>query len=140
VLEDQRRLLNRTIRALEVAEGELDSSPDQTSDTLRTLLEVIGMQNSVEEMRKYYSDDVWDAWRHHYEDWPSPAWRELYRDINLALDDAPALDPARAGLPWTAARPGSAPSGLGCGRHGPIASTGLRHCARRSRPVASIAP
>ena len=96
VLEDQRRLLNRTIRALEVAEGELDSSPDQTSDTLRRLLEVIGMQNSVEEMRKYYSDDVWDAWRHHYEDWPSPAWRELYRDINLALDDAPALDPASA--------------------------------------------
>ena len=49
------------------------------------------MQDSVDEMRKYYSDDVWDAWRHHYEDWPSPAWRELYRDINLALDAAPAL-------------------------------------------------
>ena len=82
MLQEQRRLLERTIRALETAEAELEASPDRASDALRALLEVTDMPDSVDEMRKYYSDDVWDAWRQHYEDWPSPAWCALYRDIN----------------------------------------------------------
>jgi MerR family transcriptional regulator, thiopeptide resistance regulator len=96
VLEDQRRLLDRTIRALEAAEVGLEASPATTSDTLHTLLEVIGMQDSIDGMRKYYSDEVWDAWRHHYEEWPSPDWRDLYRDINTALDSDPLPAPTSA--------------------------------------------
>ena len=51
------------------------------------------MQDSVDEIRKYYRDDVWDAWRHHYEEWPSPEWRALYREVNALLDADPAADP-----------------------------------------------
>jgi MerR family transcriptional regulator, thiopeptide resistance regulator len=86
VLETQRRLLDRTISALAAAEKGLEASPGATSDTWHALLEVIGMQDSVDEMRKYYSDEVWNAWRHHYESWPAPVWRELYRDVNDLLD------------------------------------------------------
>jgi MerR family transcriptional regulator, thiopeptide resistance regulator len=93
VLEEQRRLLDRTIRALEAAEAGLEASPATASETLHALLEVIGMQDSIDGMRKYYSDEAWDAWRRHYEDWPSLAWRELYRDINEALDADPPPAP-----------------------------------------------
>ena len=92
VLEGNRRLLDRAIRALEAAEAGLEASPDSV-DTLQSLIEVMDMQDSVDEMRKYYSDEVWDAWRHHYDAWPSGAWRDLYRDVNALLDANPEPDP-----------------------------------------------
>src|SRR6185503_17283952 len=70
VLEDRRRLIDRAIRALEAAEAGLEASPDGTG-ALEALIEVMGMQDSIDEMRTYYSDGVWDAWRRHYEEWPS---------------------------------------------------------------------
>ena len=94
VLEERRRHLDRAIRALEAAEAGLESST--SCDTaLASLIEVIGMQDSVDEMRKYYSDDVWNGWRRHYEEWPSPAWRDLYRDVNALLDAESTPDPLR---------------------------------------------
>ena len=91
VLEDRRRLLDRAIRALEAAEAGLEGSADG-SGALQSLIEVMGMQDSVDEMRKYYSDEVWDAWRHHYDAWPSVEWRHLYRDVNALLDADPEPD------------------------------------------------
>ena len=85
VLEEQRRFLDRAIRAIETAEAGLASSADG-ADALQALIEVMSMQDGIEEMRKYYSDDVWDAWRHHYETWPSDEWRALYRDVNAFID------------------------------------------------------
>ena len=79
VLEERRRHLDRAIRALESAEAGLESSSGGDA-ALDALIEVIGMQDSIDEMRKYYSDEVWDAWRHHYESWPSEEWRALYRE------------------------------------------------------------
>ena len=95
VLENKRRLLDRAIRALEVAEAGLEASPDGAG-ALQSLLEVMGMQDSVDEMRKYYSDETWDAWRHHYDAWPSAEWRDLYRDVNALLDASPEADPLAA--------------------------------------------
>jgi DNA-binding transcriptional MerR regulator len=92
VLEDKRRLLDRAIRALEMAEAGLEASPDGAG-ALQSLSEVMSMQASVDEMRKYYSDVVWDAWRHHYDAWPSVEWRDLYRDVNALLDASPEPDP-----------------------------------------------
>jgi len=92
VLEDRRRHLDRTIRALEAAEAGLESSPGDRG-ALEALIEVIGMQDSIDDMRKYYSDEVWDAWRRHYEEWPSAEWRALYRDVNALLDERGAPDP-----------------------------------------------
>ena len=85
VLEEQRRLLDRAIRAIETAEAGLDTSADGT-DALQALIEVMTMQDGIDEMRKYYSDNVWDAWRHYYEIWPSDEWRALYRDVNAFVD------------------------------------------------------
>jgi DNA-binding transcriptional MerR regulator len=92
VLEEQRRLIDRAIRALEAAEAGLEESADGAG-VLEALIEVMGMQESIDEMRKYYSDEAWDAWRHHYEEWPSDEWRALYRDVNALLDADAALDP-----------------------------------------------
>ena len=92
VLEERRRLIDRTIRAIEAAEAGLASSADDAG-VLDALIEVMGMQASIDEMRKYYSDEAWDAWRHHYEAWPSDAWQALYRDVNALLDADAAPDP-----------------------------------------------
>ena len=92
VLEDRRRLIDRAVRALEAAEADVEASPD-AAGALQSLIEVMGMQDSIDEMRKYYSDEVWDLWRHHYERWPSPEWRALYRDVNALLDAGGAPDP-----------------------------------------------
>jgi DNA-binding transcriptional MerR regulator len=92
VLEERRRSLERAIRAIATAEAGLDA-PGDSAGVLDALIEVMGMQDSIDEMRKYYSDDVWDAWRHHYEEWPSHDWRVLYRDVNDLLDADPSADP-----------------------------------------------
>jgi MerR family transcriptional regulator, thiopeptide resistance regulator len=114
-LEERRRVLDRAIRALQAAEVELEAAPDG-ADAWQALLEVIGMQDSIDEMRKYYSDEVWDRWRHYYEDWPSEAWRTLYRDVNRMLDAEPAPDPLSAdaqalGARWLALDKGETTSG-----------------------------
>jgi len=96
VLEGRRRLLDRAIRALETAEAGLEASPGGNA-ALDALLEVIGMQDSIDEMRKYYSEEVWDTGRRHYEQWPSEDWRDLYRDVNALLDAEPEPDPLSAG-------------------------------------------
>jgi DNA-binding transcriptional MerR regulator len=91
LLEEKRRLIDRAIGALATAERGLEATPGDKSGTLQTLITVIGMQDSIDEMRKYYSDEAWASWRHHYEDWPSADWQALYRDINAALDADPQL-------------------------------------------------
>jgi len=103
VLEDKRRLIDRAIRALQAAEADLEASTDGAG-ALQSLIEVIGMQDSVDEMRKYYSDEVWDAWRHHYDAWPSAEWRDLYRDANALLDANPEPDPLSADAQTLGAR------------------------------------
>ena len=47
-------------------------------------------------MRKYYSDEAWEAWKHHYEDWPPDEWRALYRDIIAAIGSDPKGPVAQA--------------------------------------------
>jgi len=91
VLEEKRRLIDRAIGALATAERGLEATPGDTSGILQTLITVIGMHDSIDEMRKYYSDEAWASWRHHYEEWPSAEWQALYRDINAALDANPQL-------------------------------------------------
>jgi MerR family transcriptional regulator, thiopeptide resistance regulator len=103
VLEDRRRHLDRAIRALEAAEAGLEASPD-AAGALQTLVDAIGVQDGVDEMRRYYSDEVWDAWRQHYEEWPSTAWRALYHDVNALLDDKRTPDPMDAGAQALGAR------------------------------------
>jgi DNA-binding transcriptional MerR regulator len=115
VLEDRRREIDRAIRALEAAEAGLEASPHGTG-ALQALIEAIGMQNDIDEMRKYYSDEVWDSWRTHYDEWPPAAWRELYRDVNALLDADASPDPMSAaaqalGSRWIALDKGETANG-----------------------------
>jgi hypothetical protein len=50
----------------------------------------------VDVMRKYYSDEAWEQWKHHYDDWPPEEWRELYRDIIAAIGSDPTGPVAQA--------------------------------------------
>ena len=95
VLEDKRRLLDRAIEALREAEDAIDAGPAAAAPILQKVIKVIAMQD-IDVMRKYYSDDAWAQWKHHYEDWPSPDWQALYRDIAAASDADPAGDTAQA--------------------------------------------
>jgi len=74
VLEDQRRMLDRAIQALTEAEAAVASGASSTTAILQKVIRVMDMQD-IDVMRKYYSDEAWEAWKHHYEDWPPDEWR-----------------------------------------------------------------
>ena len=66
------------------------------------------MQDALESMRAYFSEDAWSKWgKRYFHDWPSSAWRALFRDIEASLGDDPASDHAldlldRATALWNA--------------------------------------
>jgi len=95
VLEDKRRLLDRAIQALTEAEAALMSGASSTTTVLQEVIKVMDMQD-VDVMRKYYSDEAWELWKHHYEDWPPEEWRALYRDIMAAINTDPSGPTAQA--------------------------------------------
>jgi MerR family transcriptional regulator, thiopeptide resistance regulator len=87
-LEDKRRLLDRAIQALTEAETALESGASSTTAILQEVIRIMDMQD-LDVMKKYYSDEAWEQWKHHYEDWPPEEWRTLYRDIIAAIDSDP---------------------------------------------------
>lgn len=103
VLEDKRRLLDRAIRAIREAEDRPDTA------VLRKIIEVIEMQNSVDWMKKYYSDEAWakieqrkPAWSPELQERVSREWTELFRDVEAALGEDPGSERARAlAARWT---------------------------------------
>jgi DNA-binding transcriptional MerR regulator len=94
VLEEKRRSLDRAIGALVTAEAALESGASSTA-VLQEVIKAMATQD-VDVMRKYYSDDAWEEWKHHYEDWPPDDWRALYRDIIAAIDSDPSGPTAQA--------------------------------------------
>jgi DNA-binding transcriptional MerR regulator len=94
VLAEKRRLLDRAIQALVTAETWLESGASSTS-VLQEVIQAMAMQD-VDVMRKYYSDEAWEQWKHHYEDWPPEEWRALFRDIIAAIDSDPSGPVAQA--------------------------------------------
>jgi MerR family transcriptional regulator, thiopeptide resistance regulator len=89
VLEERQLLLDRAIQALTEAETTLTSGAPSTTAVLQEVIRVMEMQD-IDMMRKYYSDEAWEEWKHHYDDWPPAEWRTLYSDIIAALDSKPA--------------------------------------------------
>jgi len=84
VLEEKRRMLDLAIQALTEAEAAVAGGASSTTAILQKVIKVMEMHD-VDVMRKYYSDEAWEAWKHHYEDWPPDEWRALYRDIIAAI-------------------------------------------------------
>ena len=95
-IEEKQVLLARAARAIRAAEESIAAGPDAAPAALRKIMEVIAMQNDVELMKKYYSEEAWERHRHYYENGPAPEWVELYRDANALLGSDPASDAAQA--------------------------------------------
>ncbi len=117
VLEEKRRLLDRAIQALSDAEAALESGATSTTAVLQGVIRVMEMQD-VDVMRKYYSEEAWDEWKHHYENWPPEEWRSLYQDIAAAIGSDPAGPVAQSladrwlTVVWGATNQGSIRTGL----------------------------
>jgi hypothetical protein len=77
------------------AEHAIEAGEATAAPILQKLIGVIAMQE-IDVMQKYFSDDAWAEWKHHYEDWPSPEWQALYRDISAVLGADPASTAAQA--------------------------------------------
>jgi len=95
VLQEKRRALDRAIEALEQAEEAMGRDGASETAILQQVITAMHQQD-VDAMRKYFSDEAWEQWKHYYADWPSPEWRALYRDVSTALDEDPASDRAQA--------------------------------------------
>lgn len=80
----------RVLQQLETSEAEAGKS------LLDRLAAGVEMQDALESMRGYFSDEAWTRWAEHYfDDWPSAAWRTLFREIEAALDEDPASERAQ---------------------------------------------
>ena len=91
-LEQSRTGIEDAIRALR----QVDAASDSTEGPLDRLASAVDMQDAVEAMRGYFSDEAWTKWGEQYfYDWPTAAWRVLFRDIEASLDQDPASDRAQ---------------------------------------------
>jgi hypothetical protein len=95
-IEEKQALLARAVRAIRAAEESMAAGKTADPATLRKIIEVIDMQNSIETMKKYYSEEAWEKRRRYYENGPSPEWVQLYRDASSLLGTDPASEPAQA--------------------------------------------
>lgn len=92
-LEQSRAGIEEAIRALQQIDV---GSSDSTEHPLDRLATAVDMQEVLEAMRGYFSDEAWTKWgAHYFYDWPSAAWRALFRDIEASLDEDPASDHAQ---------------------------------------------
>jgi MerR family transcriptional regulator, thiopeptide resistance regulator len=95
LLEQKQQLLDRALRAIQAAE--LALTPGEPADpvVLKKLIEVIGMQDDIEVMKRYYSEQAWTRHRSSYEHGPSQEWKDLGRDVLAALGEDPAGEKAQ---------------------------------------------
>ena len=93
-LAQEQDRLRRSDRALALVEESLRHAPDDERGLSR-LADVFEMPQAVAQMKRYFSDEVWEAAKRFYEDWPTPPWIALCRDLTAAIEkgtgDAEAL-------------------------------------------------
>ena len=95
-LEEKQRQLARTIRAVRAAEKSIEPGQTAAPVLLKRIIEAIEMQNDVEGMKKYFSEEAWVKQRPRYENGPSPEWQAIYREAGALLGEDPASDAALA--------------------------------------------
>jgi DNA-binding transcriptional MerR regulator len=95
-LEEKQELLARAIRVIRAAEEAIQPGQPADAAILKTIIEVIHMQDAVEAMKQYYSAGEWEKRRRYYEEGPSEEWQALYRDANALLDADPGSDAVQA--------------------------------------------
>ena len=95
-LEEKQQQLARTIRAVRAAEQSIEPGQAAAPALLKRIIEAIEMQNDVEGMKKYFSEEAWVKQRPRYEYGPSPERQAIYREASALLDQDPGSDPALA--------------------------------------------
>ncbi|MGH9237234.1 MAG: MerR family transcriptional regulator [Vicinamibacterales bacterium] len=91
-LEQSRRDIEEALRILQQAAAREEKGGESLLDRLAAVVE---MQDALESMRGYFSDEAWTKWGEPYfHDWPSAAWRVLFRDVEASLGDDPGSDRA----------------------------------------------
>jgi MerR family transcriptional regulator, thiopeptide resistance regulator len=96
VLEDQRRRLDRAIGAIKNVEQGIEAGAPSNAAILKQLIEVIDMDDTVDVMKKYYSDEAWARWKSHYEQEPSPELQALLADARALVGTDPGSEAAQA--------------------------------------------
>ena len=91
-LEQSRTGIEEALRILQrVATGEGEAG----ESLLDRLAAAVEMQDVLESMRGYFSDEAWTKWGEQYfHDWPSASWRALFRDVEASLGKDPGSDRA----------------------------------------------
>ncbi len=95
-VEAKQALLDRAARVLRAADEAMDAGQALSAAMLVQIIEVIQMQDAVEAMRKYYTEEGWERRRRYYEEGPAVEWHQLYRDVGAALDEDPGGERAQA--------------------------------------------
>jgi DNA-binding transcriptional MerR regulator/uncharacterized damage-inducible protein DinB len=88
-LEEQKVALEKAILAIQAAEASLATGAPAVPAILKTIIEVIDMQDGIAVMKKYYSEEAWERHQRYYEEGPSAEWRELYREGKALLGSDP---------------------------------------------------
>ena len=85
------------MRSAQSARAEDAIEPGKPADPaiLKKIVEVIDMQDGINLMKKYHSEEAWERHRRHYEDGPSPEWRELYHEAGAMLGEDPGSERAQ---------------------------------------------
>lgn len=92
-LQQSRTGIEEALRVLEQLETPEAAAGESLLDRLAAGVE---MQDALESMRAYFSDEAWTKWGERYfDDWPSAAWRAVFREIEASLADDPASDHAQ---------------------------------------------
>ncbi|HYP05726.1 MAG TPA: MerR family transcriptional regulator [Bryobacteraceae bacterium] len=102
-LEEKRRLLDRTMKAIEEAQSILANEGQAPAGVLKKIIEVMEMQDSSNWAMKYYSDEAArkvearkTLWSPELQERVSRQWMELFADVEANLDKDPAGPEAQA--------------------------------------------
>lgn len=96
VLEQKQDLLARAMTAIQEAEKAITQGHPADPAILKKLIEVINMQEDIEVMKQYYSEEAWAKRRPRYAQGPSQDWKDLFRDVEAALGEDPAGETGQA--------------------------------------------
>jgi len=95
-LAEKQELLWRAVNAIRAVEKTMENGKAADPAILKRLIEVIGMQNDIDAMKQYYSEEAWVKMRPRYAEGPSQEWIEMYHEVEAALGEDPAGEIAQA--------------------------------------------
>ena len=103
ILEEKRRMLDRAVDAIRIAEVELEECRGTEIDALRRIIREMQMQNSTDWMSRYYSAEAQERIRERGRSWTpemqercEQEWAALFRDVEASRDEDPGSGIAQA--------------------------------------------